>query len=62
MLKKLAIWYLRKTKVSVIMNCHFDKRIEIGTANTVYYLDSSFVDGTTFKHENGNEFVLRKGN
>jgi hypothetical protein len=60
MLKRLAIWYLRKTKVSVILNCHFDKRIDIGMANKVHYSDSSFIDGTIFKHESGNEFVLRK--
>lgn len=58
MLEKVAVWYLRKKNVSVLLNCGFDKRVSIKMKNKVYHKDNHYISGTEFLFDDGNRFVL----
>ena len=58
MLMKLAIWYLRKKEVSVILNCKFYEPIEIGTKRYFYIADSEYVENTKVIDHYGNKWKL----
>lgn len=58
MLVKLAIWFLNKKNVTVMINCKFRKVLTIGVKNNVYHENNEYVGGTTFSYENGAKYIL----
>lgn len=60
MLEKLAIWYLEKRNVSVILNCEFNKPISIKTKDKVIHSGNHYINGTKFQFKDGNSFEFRK--
>lgn len=48
MLTKLAIWWLRKTRDSVIINCEFDRPSKVITNNELQLYDNHLPEGMTF--------------
>lgn len=60
MLEKLAVWYLRKKDVTVILNCKFNEPITIKTKGKVYHHCNDYISGTAFLFANGNKLVIQK--
>lgn len=58
MLRKLAIWILRKTDTSVIISCKPEKPVRIRVRNTLRIYDNDFPAGTTFVFNNGEEHIF----
>lgn len=67
MISKIAIWYLRKKKASVIINCQIDNaEVQfLGNKGNIY--DNKFnntlirlVDGSTLMVPNGSKFNIKK--
>lgn len=61
-LRKLAIWILRKTDTSVIISCKPEKPVRIRVRNTLRIYDNEFPSGTTFVFNNGEEHTFGKNN
>ena len=60
MLAKLAVRYLKRKDVSVILNCAFNRPITIRTKDTVYHQNNHYISGTEFLFANGNKHVFQK--
>lgn len=60
MLAKLAVWYLKKKNVTVILNCKFNEPITIKTKDKVYHQYNDYISGTEFLFADGNKHVFQK--